>query len=59
MSKFGFVIKVLWVLLLLVCMFYDAFLGINNHDVYYLVWVVLDFMMLHLSVKEIEEDIDK
>ena len=59
MSKFGFVIKILWVLLLLVCMVYEAMLGISNHDAYYIAWVILDFMMLHLSIKEIEEDIDK
>lgn len=58
MKKLNFVIEVVWIFFIMVSMIYDAFMGINNHDAYYMIWVVLELILLHLSVKDIEKDID-
>lgn len=58
MSKFKFIIEVAWIFFIIVSMIYDTFMGVSNHDTYYLIWVVLDLIMLHISVKDIEKDID-
>jgi hypothetical protein len=34
-------------------------MGMNNHDTYYLVLGIIDYMVLKLSAKNIEYDIDK
>jgi hypothetical protein len=39
-------------------MIYDTFMGISNHDAYYIAWVILDFVILHVSLKDMEKDID-
>lgn len=58
MNKFNFIIEVVWAFFIMVSMIYDAFMGIKNHDAYYMIWVVLELILLHLSIKDIEKDID-
>lgn len=58
MSNFKFIVEVVWAFLIIVCMIYDTFMGISNHDTYYIAWVILDFILLHMSVKNLKEDID-
>lgn len=58
MKKLNFIIEVVWAFFIMVSMIYDAFMGIKNHDAYYMIWVVLELILLHLSVKDIEKDID-
>ena len=58
MKKLNFIIEVVWAFFIMVSMIYDAFMGIKNHDTYYMIWVVLELILLHLSVKYIEKDID-
>ena len=58
MKKLNFIIEVVWAFFIIVSMIYDAFMGIKNHDAYYMIWVVLELILLHLSVKDIEKDID-
>lgn len=58
MKKLNFIIEVVWAFFIMVSMIYDAFMGIKNHDAYYMIWVVLELILLHLSIKDIEKDID-
>jgi hypothetical protein len=58
MSKFKFIIEVVWVFFIMASMIYDTFMGISNHDAYYIAWVILDFVILHVSLKDMEKDID-
>ena len=58
MKKLNFIIEVVWAFFIMASMIYDAFMGIKNHDAYYMIWVVLELILLHLSVKDIEKDID-
>lgn len=59
MSKFSFIIEITWAFFIIVSIIHDTFMGISNHDVYYLVWVILELIMLHFSVKNIKDYIDK
>jgi hypothetical protein len=58
MSKFKFIIEVAWTFLIIVCMIYDTCMGVSNHDTYYIAWVILDFIILHVSLKDMKKDID-
>ena len=58
MNKFRFIVEVVWAFFIIVSMIYDTFMGINNHDAYYIAWVILDLIILHISVKNMEECID-
>jgi hypothetical protein len=58
MSKFKFIIEVAWVFFIMASMIYDTFMGISNHDAYYIAWVILDFIILHVSLKDMKKDID-
>ena len=53
MKKLNFIVEVAWAFFIIVSMIYDAFMGISNHDAYYMAWVILDFIILHISVKNI------
>ncbi len=44
---------------MIICMVYNMYMGMNNHDTYYLVLGIIDYMVLKLSAKNIEYDIDK
>ena len=59
MYKFCVIIDVAIVFAMIICMVYNMYMGMNNHDTYYLVLGIIDYMVLKLSVKNIEYDIDK
>lgn len=59
MSKFSLIIEVAWVIFITVYLIYDTYMGVSNHDTYYLVLVILDFIMLHFGVKNVKKYIDK
>lgn len=57
MKKLNFIIDVVSAFLLIVYVIYDMYMGINNHDAYYIGWVIFDFILLYLSVQNIKEDV--
>ena len=59
MKKLNFIVEVVWAFFIIASMIYDAFMGISNHDAYYIAWVILDYIILHMSVKNMKEYIDK
>ena len=59
MSKIGVITDIVIAFLMIICIIYNIFMGINNHDTYYLVVGIIDYIALQLSVKNIEDYIDK
>lgn len=58
MKKLNFIIEVVWAFFIMVSMIYDAFMGVSNHDAYYITWVILELIMLHFSLKNIKDCVD-
>ena len=58
MKKLNFIIEVVWAFFIMVSMIYDAFMGIKNHDAYYMAWVILELVILHFSLKNIKDYVD-
>lgn len=59
MSKFWFIFDTVWTFIMLILMFYNLIMGINNHDTYYLILGIIDYIALELNVKKIKDYIDK
>ena len=55
MSNVGAIIKIIIGFFIIICMVYNMITGINNHDTYYLILGIIDYIVL----KNIEKDIDK
>ena len=58
MKKLNFIVEVVWAFFIIASMIYDAIMGISNHDAYYIAWVILDYIILHMSIKKMKEYID-
>ena len=58
MKKLNFIVEVAWVFFIIASIIYDTFMGINNHDAYYMAWVILEFVILHFSIKNIKDYVD-
>lgn len=62
MKIFLIIINTIFSLAVFVWMVCDYMLGINNHDVYYLVLTIIDYKILQLSIenliKSIQDAID-
>ena len=52
MSKFWFIFDTVWTFIMLILMFYNLIMGINNHDTYYLILGIIDYIALELNVKK-------
>lgn len=59
MSKFWFIFDTAWTFIMLILIFYNLIMGINNHDAYYLTLGIIDYIALKLNVKNIKDYIDK
>ena len=57
MKKFLVIIDIVFSLVFLVGMVYDFMLGVDNHDVYYLVLTMIDYKILQLSIENLKYDI--
>lgn len=55
---FLIVVDIIFLVCLFICMFYDLFLGVDNHDAYYLVFVIIDYEILKLVIADLKYDID-
>lgn len=58
MKKFLIVIEIIFLLFVFVGMLCDFMLGIDKHDVYYLVLTIIDYEILKLLIKDVKNDID-
>ena len=58
MSKFWFIFDTAWTFIMLILIFYNLIMGINNHDAYYLTLGIIDYIALKLNVKNIKDYID-
>lgn len=59
MYKVGVIIDFAVAFAMIICIIYDVFMGINNHDSYYLILGIIDYIVLKSSIKNIENYIDK
>lgn len=59
MKKIGIIIDFAIAFAMIICMIYNIYKGINNHDSYYLILGIIDYIALQFSIKNIEYDIDK
>lgn len=54
MSDVGKIIYIIIGFFMIICMIYNMIMGISNHDTYYLILGIIDYIVL----KNIEKDID-
>lgn len=59
MCEIGVIIDISIAFFMIMCIIYNMFMGMNNHDAYYLVLGIIDYTILKYSVKNIENYIDK
>ena len=59
MYKFCVMIDVAITFAMIICMVYNMYMGMNNHDVYYLVLGIIDYMVARFSEKNIKDYIDR
>ena len=59
MYKIGVIIDFAIAFAMIIYMIYNIYIGINNHDSYYLILGIIDYIALQFSIKNIEYDIDK
>lgn len=52
------IVEIIFLLFVFVGMLCDFMLGIDNHDVYYLVLTIIDYEILKLIIKDVKNDID-
>lgn len=57
MYKLCLIIDNILILIFFICMIYNFFVGIHNHDVYYLILGIIDYIILKL--KYIKDYVDK
>jgi hypothetical protein len=58
MHKVSVIIDVVIAFFMIICIIYNMIMGIRNHDAYYLILGILDYIFLTLSIKNIEDYID-
>ena len=51
------IVDLIIAILMVVCFTYNMFVGINTHDPYYLLLGLFDYLVIHLSLKNIENNI--
>lgn len=61
MKKFDFIVDFVWTILTFILICYNIFMGINNHDAYYLTLGILFYLYLGFqnNLTEIKKYIDK
>jgi hypothetical protein len=57
MKKVLLIIDIIVATMMVICIIYNVFKGMANHDVYYLVLGLFDYIILFFGIKNIERDI--
>ena len=52
MYKLCLIIDIIVTFLIFICMIYNFFIGIENHDTYYLILGIIDYIILKLSIEK-------
>lgn len=56
MKKVLLIIDIIIAIMMMICIVYNVLKGISNHDVYYLILGLFDYIILFFSMKNIERD---
>lgn len=58
MKKVLLTIDIIIAIMMMICIVYNVLKGIASHDIYYLVFGLFDYIVLFLSIKNIEIDVE-
>ena len=58
MYKFCAIIDFAMAFAMIICMIYNIFMGMYNHDTYYLILGIIDYIAFQFNIKNIEYYID-
>ena len=58
MKIVNIIIDIMLLITMIICFIYNMIRGVSNHDVYYLVLALFDYIILYLVSENIANDID-